>query len=287
MKEAKNVKRKVQSCGVLLIQGALLSFSFFALHSTPSFAVEIEPMRLEYSLEPGKTYSGSFTLKNPSNSSLDVSVSTGGYRYVFSEGAVAPKEGRGKLPSCQDWIQFKKTKLNLTPGGSAKADFLIKVPADASHEHLCAVVFDERMTVEEAKLKKKEKNVQVQVVPRFCIPVYIAMKPGQKIGAEIQNIEAVSQGQTGGVTVKITLANTGNVHIRPEGSLLILDEKGDVVKNLPIGKCLPIFPGYKEVVPVICKKLQPGKYSAVVTIEVQKGDLIQGKAEFNHLSSKS
>jgi len=265
-----------------MIKRALLLSTFLLSYFLTSFAyaVEIDPMRFEHSLNAGKTYSGVFKLKNSSGSAVNIFVSTGEYRYVFSEGTRPPEKEKRTIPSCQGWFQFKKTEFYLNPGESAEAKFLVRVPKDAAQEHLCAVLFDEKRSLEEAKPKQKTGNAQVRLTPRFSIPVYISIKDTENISVEIRDIRASSESQRGGLVFTVILENTGNVHIRPIGTLTIINQSGEVAKNLPIGKCLPIFPAYKEEIPVLCPKIPAGVYSAVATIEFSKGRIIQKKSSF-------
>ncbi|MDD5449159.1 MAG: hypothetical protein PHO42_00985 [Candidatus Omnitrophica bacterium] len=257
----------------------VLFFIFSLLPATSAFPLEIEPMRLEQSLSAGSTYSGSFKLINPTESYVDIAVSTGEYRYIFSEGTIPPEEAK-KLPSCRGWLQFEKTNFNIGPGGSAEAKFLINVPKDAKEEHLCAVLFDEKHSFGRANTAPSEGDVRLQVTPRFSIPVYVSIKGHATISAEIKEITAEPAPQKNGVTLSVVVENTGTTHMRPFGTLIIFNESGDIVKNLSIGKSLPIFPGYKEMIPVICPRLAAGKYSAVATVELSGGNIIQKKTTF-------
>ena len=291
MREAQSSKRKAKNQNSKL-KTLRFNFTLFALSfsllifSFPTHAVEIDPMRLEYSLEHGRTYSGSFQLKNSSTFSADIFVSTGEYRYVFSGGTIPPQDPKlSRLASCQDWFQFEKTKFSLNPGESADVKFLIKVPKDAASEHLSAVIFDEKRHSQEAQHEEKTGNVRIEFTPRFSIPVYISIKGTEKAGARITDLTVTSEYQKGGAIADITLENTGNVHIRPVGALVILNQGGELVKNLPMGKSFPIFPGYKEAIPIICPKLPPGKYTAVATIEIAKDNIIQKKTAFTYTKS--
>jgi len=258
----------------------LFSVCCFLSSILTAYAVDIEPMRLEYSLKAGKTYSGSFTINNSSNFAVDVLADTGEYRYIFSEGMIPPDGKIGKLPSCRKWLQFEKTEFSLYPGQSIEVPFTIKVPGDAAQEHLCAVIFDEKITPDKTTDEQKTGNVQVRVIPRFSVPVYISIEDKGRISAEIKEISVMPEPQTKGVTLNITLKNTGTSHIRPYGTLVVLNQNGDVIKNLPIGKSLPLFPGYQVTIPVICPKLPIGNYSAVATVEISKDAIIQKKASF-------
>ncbi|MBI4335370.1 MAG: hypothetical protein HY589_01800, partial [Candidatus Omnitrophica bacterium] len=229
----------------------------------------------------GKTYSGVFKLKNSSDFAVDISLSADKYRYVFSSGAIPPADGKKFLPSCQSWFEFEKKILKLNPGESGEAKFLIKVPGDIKEEHLCAILFDEKRALKEIRPKTPEGNIQIQFTPRFSVPVYISVKDSGIIKGEIREIAVHEESQKGGVILNIVFENSGNTHVRPFGTLVIFNQDGDVIKNLPIGKSLPVFPGYREVIPVICPKIPHGKYSAIATIEISKDNIVQKKTTFD------
>ena len=246
-----------------------LAFTFFV--SSTAGAVEIDPLRLEHTLDAGKNYSGSFRLKNTSESSIIITPSTGAYRYIFSHETIAPKETAKKsLPSCQTWFQFNQSEIKLEPGVSADISFIIKVPVTAAQEHLCCVIFEERVSRDKKASKDRpgDGKVSMNIIPRFIIPVYVVIKGTEKISAEIKELTAAREPKKGGALITLSIENTGNCHLRPSGTLAFFDEKGEIVKTVPIGKFLPIFPGYQESVPVLCPGLPPGKYSCVATVEI-------------------
>lgn len=256
----------------------LVLFLLFSVF--PAYALDIDPMRLEYTIAPGKTYSGSFRISNPSNFAVDVFLSTDEYRYIFTEGTIPPEDKRKALPSCKGWFQFGRTKLSLNPGEFADAKFFITVPKNAAREHLCAVIFDEKRTLEKITAKAKAGNVQLHVTPRFSIPVYVSIKNTARAEAAITDVAASSGPNGDSVKIDITLKNTGTIHIRPFGTLVMLNQNSEIVKDLPIGKTLPLFPGYTTQIPVICPNLPAGKYSAVATIEISENTIIQKKTIF-------
>lgn len=129
-------------------------------------------------------------------------------------------------------------------------------------------------------------NVQIQVIPRFSVPVYISVKGDENISAEIKEMTTEGEFQKGGLIFNVTIENTGNVHIRPLGTLVILDQNNEAVRNMPIGKSLPVFPGHKEQIPIFCPKIPSGKYSAVATVEIAKDKIIQKKIMFEFRDGK-
>jgi hypothetical protein len=111
--------------------------------------------------------------------------------------------------------------------------------------------------------------------------VYVTIQGTEKTSAEISNIEVLKIPQTQALKIEATVANTGTVHIRPFGTIIILDsETNEIIKTLSTGKSLPIFPHFQQRLPTVWHAPEPGYYTAVVTIEVTEDILLQEKIEF-------
>ena len=101
------------------------------------------------------------------------------------------------------------------------------------------------------------------------------------VSAKILDVDVKPGPTIGTMKTIITLLNNGTIHIRPSGNLAYVDAKGDIIKTIPIGDCLPVFADYKEEIPVYYSKmLKPGTYTAVCTINIGDGKLLQHKEDF-------
>lgn len=253
----------------------------FVILPFKSSAVDIHPLRLEYTLKAGKVYSGEFELSNPSQSTVVVSVSAGEYRYLFGTQTkpIKQTDKLPKLPSCKGWFNFNKKEYLLNPGEIARVKFTISVPKQAKKEHLCAIIFDEKKP-SSSQRAKKEGHITVNIIPRFSIPVYLMIDGYSKPLAKLENLDVVSEPVKNGVRFNLTIQNLGNVHLRPFGTLVVLNEDKQLIKNIPIGETLPLFPEYKDVIPILCPQLPAGVYTAIATIEYAEGSLIQKEITF-------
>ncbi|PIU42181.1 MAG: hypothetical protein COS99_01580 [Candidatus Omnitrophica bacterium CG07_land_8_20_14_0_80_42_15] len=251
--------------------------------AAPLFAAEVDPSKLELSLTPGKTSETIITVTNWMDYSVKVNIKTDAYRYIFTENTIPPKEGTGELPPCQSWLKFQPNQFELSPKASMRIKCVINVPQGAKEEHVASILFDEEgLVTTYDKYPDKPGNITLKVIPRFTIPLYISIEGNKVIDADISDMKVV-EGPSLGTSIKteITLHNKGTVHLRPSGTLLFMDSKENIIKTMKIGECLPLFPDYKEKIPVYCPvMLEPGSYSAVCTIDIGGGKLLQKKTDF-------
>ena len=251
--------------------------------SALSFAVEVEPSKLELSLASGKTSETTITVTNWMDYPVKVTVKPDTYRYIFTENSIPPKEGDAGLPSCQNWISLEPNKFELSPKASMRIKCSINIPSGTKEEHVASILFDEEgLVTTYDKYPNKAGNITLKVIPRFTIPIYITMDSNTLKDADISDIK-VLEGATLGSSIKteITLHNKGTSHLRPSGTLIFTDFKGNIVKTMKIGECLPLFPNYKEKIPVHCPiMLKPGSYTAICTIDIGGGKLLQKKTDF-------
>ena len=275
------MKDRIKRSHMHLIIRIVISITALTL-TTPLFAVEIEPSRIEISLPSGKVSSTLIKVTNWADCTVKINVKSDTYRYILTDGIIPPPEGKKKLPSCQNWLTFEPDEFKLSSKASIYIRCIIDVPENVKKEHVASILFDEEgLITTYEKFSNQPGNITLQVIPRFTIPTYITIKGEEIISAEISDIKILEGPTIGTMKTEITLHNKGTVHLRPSGSLIFMDSEGNISKTLPIGECLPIFPNYKEKIPVYYHDLlQPGNYTAVCTINIGGGKLIQKKAPF-------
>ena len=252
--------------------------------ASPLFAVEIEPQRLEISLSPGESRTTTIQVTNWLDYAVKLEMKPDYYRQMLTDNTIMPEGENGQLPSCQGWLSFEPDKIELSPRASMLIECAINVPEGATKEHFASILFDESSLVSTFKQHPgKENNITLQVIPRFTIPVYISIQGNENVSAVISDM-SIAEGPTfDTLRADITLHNTGTVHIRPAGSLVLMDSRGNIAKTLRIGECLPIFPDYKEKIPAYMagEPIAAGSYMAVCTINIGDGKLVQRKMQFN------
>ncbi len=246
-----------------------------------AYAIEIEPMRLELELNATQTHEGSLKLTNHSSEPIEASLATGMYRFVMSPNIIYPEIKKTTIiDSCQQWIKLTPDLIKIQPGSTEEIQYTIDIPSDSFGEYVAAIVVDEnRLT--EALDPATKGQVRVKITPRFSIPVYVAIKDSLEYSAEITEFEPIYDAESGVVNFEVTIKNTGTAHIRPVGTIVITDQKNNLAARLSTGRCLPIFSEWGLKIPVRWASTVKGKYTAVATLDIGTGELLQKTIQFN------
>jgi len=247
-----------------------------------AFAVEVQPMRLELTVAADEPTQGNLEITNRAPRAVDVQIGSGPYRFL---------QPRLTLPSAQTWFSFEPAHFTLGPGASSKVTYSITPPSnviqDTAGEYLAAILIDELPA--QRPPNSETHTSSITVVPRFAIPVYLKIKGRELIQVEIAAV-TVKESPSGYYSpqpdpsrrllrVETTLENRGTVHVRPTGTVMIL-QKGGIVSANPLGKALPLLPTDTLHLPTLLPLPAPGSYTAVVTVEAKPGQLLQKQASF-------
>lgn len=235
----------------------------------PSFCVDVDPSRIEVTVSPGTEQKLSLTLSNRTNQIFVLSAASGKYRFLLSQNSIPPE---GKKPdeclnSCESWISLELNKLIVNPAEKRNFSFTVKVPSNAKGEYAACILFDQEVSTEtetgsvkksetenESKEPENDISVNLEMVYRHAIPVYLFIKDTTEIAGEItavamDNMKTNAMG-TPIIKFSTTIKNTGTKHIRSSGTLVIFDKNGTPLETIPTGKTLPVFPGFSETIPV-------------------------------------
>ncbi len=276
---------------ILLLITASLLFSVSSYGS-----IEVEPMRIETQAGAGETVTGYLTLTSIQEKPIEISFSSGEYRYMFSPGVIYPDSPKGQaLPSCKNWISFKPDKIRLEKYKPQKVQYTIKVPQAANTEHLAAILIDQEQNQDDLT-PPVNGQARVKITPRLSVPVYVLIKNSAvqqyiiseltaSVGAGLPARESTmraakaaptfAQDVDNTIVIETILKNTGTTHIRPLTKITITDDAGNLVENINAGKSLPVFPGFGEKVQALWKPKGPGEYAIVATVETENQSLIQ------------
>ena len=276
--------REVATEAISLILGVCFVASLLAMTTLtiPAYAsIEIDPMRLELEAESGKQATGYITLTNRGEENMDISLSPGDYRYMFSGNTVFPESPKAQtLPSAKSWITLKPDKVKLEKGKAQQIQYSINVPSSLTGEYVAAILIDHEQP--QTPLKQNiTGQVRIKITPRINVPVYISIKNSLKRSCEIKGLEAVSSKNKKFVWFSVTLKNNGTTHIRPSVTLTIFDESKAIVKKISLGKSLPVFENFSEKFSADWVPESPGKYKVVATVNIGTKDFTQKSAEFD------
>lgn len=270
-------------------------------------AIDVTPMKLELTIPAGTTKEYTLQLSNRNPELNTISASTGVYRFMLSENTVVPDEQNlhNLISSCEQWITINQTDYTVNPGENSDLSFSISVPPNASGEYAACILVDQAASSEETVLEdniesrseisqEERMPLELDLVYRRAIPIYIFVEGTTSVEGSISEItiedmltESLVQEnyrfKTNRIKFAVMLKNTGTQHIRAKGNIMIMDEQGNIVDTLTIGKTLPLFPGLSESIPVYwpVQTQAAATYTAIITLELSDDVITQAEKNFS------
>jgi len=253
-----------------------LSF-FFALSITSSvFAVGVKPLRTELTIEPGLAATARIKVINSEAKEMTfkpelqphVSNDDGGYPVPVELDLDDPF-------NIVNWISFSEETLILAAGETREVLFTVRVPEDAEPGGRFASLLYSPV------VDKEDGDVKVQV--RVASLILVTVAGDQRVAAELNSFGLKDGKVFGDKTVEIAtgLNNSGNVHVRPIGSIELTDENGNILTEIAryidhetgeeiVSSQIPVNLSYGNVLPGSSRtfvtewneNIQPGKFIA-------------------------
>jgi hypothetical protein len=130
------------------------------------------------------------------------------------------------------WIALATTTTQLAAGGQKRIAFTVTVPAGASPgPHLAGIVAE---PVQEQLSSRSNGKASVQIKFRSLAIVAVEIDVPGPLHAQLTVGAIKPGGRKGTQQLLVHLANTGNVMLKPAGTLAIRDTTGHVVKRFPL-----------------------------------------------------
>jgi hypothetical protein len=183
----------------------------------------IDPLRVEVEGKPREIIKGFYTIANVIDKDINVAVLPKEY-YTLDENK------RFGLK----WFKFKKNTFRINMNESIKIPYTINVPKNAQGFLMLLNSFGSQ------KLDENGTVQQEMLHSVFSVPVYVMITGRQTVKAEIEKLE-IAGSTAGGIGVMATVKNTGNVYVRPSGSIEIQQSQVSM-GSIDIKENLPVFP---------------------------------------------
>jgi hypothetical protein len=165
-----------------------------------------------------------------------------------------------ELPSgTTRWLDYPTELMQLPPGRAVVRDLVVEVPSDVEPgEYIASLV------IENAEPIGATGSLTINQVNRTAIAVAI-MVPGPRRPA--LEIGGVRHELVNGVSVvSFAVANSGNVHLKPEGRFVLEADNGRLVSQAPV-EMGTFFSRTGTTVEVpLAEALQPGEYCALLSL---------------------
>lgn len=232
----------------------------------------IEKGKVETTVEPGQTVMDSFTVNNTTDKPVKVKAYFEDFIYE------TPFDGKKKfLPakttehSVSGWINYSPNSFTLAPYGRQKISYIIKVPEDAQGGYYGVLFFEEDSEI-------KPQKLGIRIVTRVGSLFFIETKNKSKQSL-VENI-TVSGGEVQGA-----FRNAGDVIIIPNGTYFVMNEEGVALDRGEMNK-LYLPPGEAGAFAfTIDQKLPSGKYTVIMTFDLQEGDVLVREVELEKSSA--
>jgi hypothetical protein len=125
------------------------------------------------------------------------------------------------------WVELEDTVYTLEPGKGVETTFVVTVPEGTPPgQYITAVVGAQAQPLE------VEGSEGFSQVLRYPVPVFITVPGETTAGFETGAITLTAQPDA--LVASVELINTGDVRVRPEGSIDLLDPDGNLLASYPV-----------------------------------------------------
>lgn len=217
----------------LKVSAALFAVAFSATASAAG--ISISPLKFELNIAPAAETSGVVKVSNDTGKPITLYTSREDFVAGDDTGTptfVKPQNQGSDVYSLANWITIEDKNLTLAQGESREVRFNVKVPANAEPGgHYGAIFF-----------APAPDRAQVAVIQRLGVLLLVDVPGEAKVSGAFEKFEigtasgskfdAKTQFSTFPISFSTRFKNDGNVHIKPTGKIELVDESGEVLKNV-------------------------------------------------------
>jgi len=244
---------KCVACPVMVLFCMLIVCSVDESHA----GVGVKPTIIETVVSAGEAKKGVYKVVNSDPQPIHVKVEI--------EDWLKKRTGTSPI-SVEEWLTISPMELDINPGGMEEVEYTIDVPRGADSELVAMVFFSAAIPTEGA----------FDITSRFGVSIYAVIEDEMELGCRVNDISVkrnVIEKEDGGridkgIIFVVDVANEGNVHLRPTGTIMITDEDGKQYK-VSIKRGFPIYPGSRLDYAIRWDKtdLAPGRYKARTVLD--------------------
>lgn len=218
-------------------------------------SLNVSPSRVVLQGKPGETRTGFFVLENRGEEPLDVDVAGEDW-----SGGISGT--RGPVP----WLTLKPTHLRLRAGKQSRVKYVVRIPKGSSGELRTQIFFS---------MEQSEPG-GLPMRSRLGTILYVTIEGTEHVDGAVTAVQGYYTAATPGVRepdrleVVIKLHNRGNVHIVPEGEVIIRDDQSRVVETLRLQSGWGLLPNEEDAYRAIGHgiSLKPGRYQLEISVRI-------------------
>lgn len=258
--------------------GVILSLVFFLKKEARPEGIGINPGRVEKTITKDD-HSFFITVNNPVDKGENFVVSTQGMSQSPTGGAIFEEEGKEGKWSAAKLMRLEPKEFYLAPKASQKIKVEVDIPKGYSGGAYGVIIVSPKPkgVTEEDMVSGIEMQYQVG---SLVLLTFLESQEGLIRNGKIREISLIQTKPEEEIKILTYFHNTGNIHLRPGGSVIIQDKSGKEIAHLPI-EAATILPDCSRPLEATWKpkKLPIGKYTAESRVELD-GDLKKAKTDF-------
>jgi P pilus assembly chaperone PapD len=233
----------------------------------------VTPPRFELLMTPGqsKTYTLS-VVNTDSASTLRLKAMVMDWTMKPNGQTAYPRPGT-LFQSCTRWIEVNPAEFEVAPGMEQLVRFTVIVPDSTFGSYWSMIYFESQPDT------AQQAMIGIVMKARVGSAVYVTIQGTEVRQAELTGF-SYRRKDAGNHEYRLQVKNTGNVHLRPKGSLLIRSADNTAVATLAITDELVLPGAQRDLVLPLAKVLAPGRYTAVINLDCGTPELIQGETAF-------
>jgi P pilus assembly chaperone PapD len=268
----KKMRKRFIRTGCLILLLSLMSILPLAM--AEAISISVSPIRVEHNVPAGGNLTEAISVLNDDISPVHIRVKIEDWS-LTREGAVSFAPGGSQPFSAAPWIRVNPREFDLQPGQSQSARYALTVPKDANPGgYRAAIIF---ATVPRPTPGEKQKRVMFE--GRIATILYETVGRPAPSG-EITGL-SMEPNKEGKPEFLISFKNTGSVHLRTRGEIIIRDKAGKEIGKAPLPD-LPILPRSDRDFKVAWEaKLPAGEYVAELLMDIGRKELLAGERKFS------
>jgi len=236
--------------------------TFFALLTQSTGiaqAVSLSPLTFELSANPGETISNVLKITNTDPTPVLISINVEDFTAVGEEGQVTLQDDEGvHTYSLAKWVTVTPSVLSLGPNEAGTVQFTINVPFEAEPGgHYGSVL----ATIGSASPSAGGVSVTQKV--GSLVLMNVAGDVTEQLF--IEELSAKPFSEYGPVTILSRFQNTGTVHLKPRGFILVKNMLGQEVEKLDLPQKNVLPHSIRRIEVPAGDKLMFGRYEATLT----------------------
>jgi hypothetical protein len=217
-----------------------------------------------YSLPAGSVQQGGVIISNSGTATGTVKLFAADATTGRTTGTVYLTDR--KATRAGSWISLSTTSLTLKPGQHQTVRFTVRVPASAGAGQWVGGVVAETSRQVTGPKSKQKASVQIKIRDLTIVAVQVNVPGPPRTAFTIGGVK--TGGQRGFQEVITHIGSTGNLLVKPTGTVTILDKQGKTLQTLPF-KMDTFLPQTAIDYPLLLKKaLPPGDYTANIRLAI-------------------